>query len=85
MNYKSIASQAITFNRAAFDNTFNAMVIWQDQVERGLRALREQAAWLPSEGQAMMEEWVEACKNGRDEFRKAVEGSFDKATELLAK
>jgi hypothetical protein len=84
MNYKNIAHQAINFNRAAFDNTFNAMVIWQDQVERGLRALREQAAWLPTEGQAMMDEWVEACKSGRNEFRKAVEGSFDKATDLFA-
>jgi hypothetical protein len=85
MDYKQMIGQTLDFNRTIFDNGFNAVVIWQDQVERSLRALREQAAWLPSEGQAVVDEWVGALKKGRDDFRKAVDGSFDKAAELLGR
>ena len=83
MDHKLMTKQIIDFNRSAFDNTFNAMVIWQDQLERAARALREQAAWIPSEGQAVVEEWVDACKKGRNEFRKTVEASFKKAYEVI--
>lgn len=83
MNHNQIFKQMLDFNRSLFDKSFSAMVIWQDQVERAARVLQEQAAWIPSEGQAMVDNWVDTCKNGREEFKKTVVGSFDKAAEFI--
>jgi hypothetical protein len=83
MKQKQVFKQMIDFNRNLFDRSFSAMVIWQDQVERATRAMREQANWVPNEAQVIMDEWVDAYKKGRDEFRKNVDGSFDKAAEYI--
>jgi hypothetical protein len=83
MEQKHIFKQMIDFNRSVFDRSYSAMVIWQDQMERAARALQEQASWLPNETQVIVDEWVDAFKKGRDEFRKAVVGSFDKASETI--
>lgn len=84
MDQKQIFKQMIDFNRNLFDRSYSAMVIWQDQVERAARALQEQASWIPNETQVIVDEWVDAYKKGRDDFRRAVVGSFDKATDYIA-
>ncbi len=83
MDQRQMFKQMIDFNRSVFDKSYSALVIWQDQMERASHALQEQAAWLPGESQAMAEEWIGAFKKGRDEFRKTVVGSFDKAAEMI--
>lgn len=83
MDYKQMLQQMIDFNRSAFDKSFSAMVIWQNQLERAARTFQEQAAWLPGETQAVVDEWADAYKKGRDEFRKTIVGSFEKASELI--
>lgn len=83
MDYKQMLQQMLDFNRSAFDKSFSAMVIWQNQVERVARSFQEQAAWLPGESQAVVDEWVDAYKKGRDEFRKTIVGSFEKASEFI--
>ena len=72
MDYKQMLQQMLDFKRSAFDKSFSAMVIWQNQVERVARSFQEQAAWLPGESQAVVDEWVDAYKKGRDEFRKTI-------------
>lgn len=83
MDNKLMIKQIVDFNQSAFDNTFNAMVIWQDQAERGWHALREQAAWAPGEGQALVDEWADACKKGRSELKETVTQSFKKAYDFI--
>ncbi|GLI34648.1 hypothetical protein [Desulforhabdus amnigena] len=73
-----MAKQMIEFNKATFDNTFNAMVLIQEQTEKAVNTFLEQAAWLPEEGKKLLNEWVANYKKGREEFKKNVDESYKK-------
>jgi hypothetical protein len=78
MDQKQILKQMISFNKTAFDNTFNALVTLQEQTERMCATLLDQAAWLPEDGKKAIQNWVDTYKSGRDTFRKSVDDSFEK-------
>ena len=84
MVMENFAKQMIAFQKATFDNSFNAAVMLQDQAEQLFNASIEQAAWLPEESKRMVDEWVRICKTGRDEFKNAVDENFDKLAEYTA-
>jgi hypothetical protein len=73
-----MAKQLIDFNKATFDNTFNAMVLLQEQTEKMVNAYMAQATFLPEEGRKMLHEWVQTFKKGSEDFKKAVDESFAK-------
>ena len=78
MDQKDMIKQMINFNRSAFENTFNAMTLLQDQMEKMSMSFMEQATWLPEEGKKLIDEWVSTYKKSRDEFKKEVDQSFSK-------
>ena len=78
METGKIAKQMIDFQKTAFDNTFGAMVALQDQTEKMVNLTIEQAAWLPKDGKRALNEWTEAYKKGRDDFKKFVDENFNR-------
>jgi uncharacterized coiled-coil DUF342 family protein len=74
----------IDFNKATFDNTFNAMVMLQEQAERAANTLMEQANWLPEDGKKAINEWVKAYKKGREDFKKVVDENFQKVESFFS-
>jgi hypothetical protein len=84
METGKIAKQMIDFQKTAFDNTFSAMVALQDQTEKMVNITIEQSAWLPEDGKKAINEWTEACKKGRDDFKKLVDENFSKAEGFFA-
>ena len=42
-----LAKQIIDFNKATFDNSFNAMVLVQEQMEKAQSTFLDQVAWFP--------------------------------------
>jgi len=82
---KAIFKQFILFNKSAFDNSFNALVMLQEQTEKAAKAMLDQAKWLPSEGQKTIDEWVSSHTKARNEFKQTVDSSFLKVEEYLAK
>jgi hypothetical protein len=85
MDQKQMFKQMFEFNKAAFDNTFNAMVMLQEQSERMANTMLEQATWLPQEGRKVITDWVDAYKKGRENFKKMVDESFHKVEEYFNK
>ena len=83
MDQKQVLKQMIDFNKAAYNNTFNAFVILQDQAESLSNTLLAQATWLPQEGKKAIEELVKNCKTGRETFKKSVDESFKKVEEFF--
>lgn len=73
-----MAKQLIDFNKATFDNTFNAMVLLQEQTERMTKDFVDRATGLPDEGTKLFNEWIQSFKKGREEFKKVVDESFSK-------
>ena len=84
MDQKEIMKQMINFNKATFDNTFNAMVMLQDQTEKMANTFISQATWLPEEGKKVVNEWLSAYKKGREDFKKVVDDNFKKVEDFFA-
>ena len=77
--------QMIEFNRTAYDNTFKAMSMVQDQTEEMLLTYMEKAPWMPSEGKKVLKEWLDKCKKARDEYKKIVNDGFKKMEDIFSK
>jgi len=84
MENAKIAKQIIDFQKAAFDNSFNAIVMIQEQTEKMLDIALQQATWLPEEGTKTIKEWADTYKQGREDFRKTVDTNFRKVEEFFA-
>jgi hypothetical protein len=78
MDQKQYFKQMIAFTRTAFDGSFTALVSFQEQADRMNSSLLDQAAWLPKEGRKAIGDWADACRKGREEFKKMVDESFQK-------
>lgn len=85
MNQKEMFLQLVSFNKKAFENTFNAVVVFQDQSESLFKGMLGQATWLPEDKKAGVGDWVKAYKKTRDDYRKSVDDGFKKLEELISK
>jgi hypothetical protein len=74
---ENFAKQIIDFQKATFDNAFDAVVMLQDHAERMTQTVMKQANWLPEEGKQVMDQWVGMAKKGRDDFKELVDQNFD--------
>ena len=83
MDQKQIFKQMVDFNKGAFNNAFNAMVMVQDQNETLANTMLSQATWMPEEGKKAVQEWVETFKKGREEYKKTVDEAFKKVEDFF--
>jgi len=78
------AKQILDFQKSTFDNTFNAVAMFQDHTENVAETLNQQATWAPEEAKRTMDQWTVAFKKGRDDFKKAVDDNFAAARSAFA-
>lgn len=83
MDPKQIAKQMIQFNKTAFDNTFNAMTVLQEQTEKMMATYLDQAPWIPADGKKAIGDWVKAYKKGREDFKTAAEDNYKKVEDFF--
>ena len=76
MHPKIIAKKIIDFNKANFDNTFDAITILQDHSEKMISLFLQQATLFPDEGKKVISQWLESYKKGRKDFKEAVDNHF---------
>jgi hypothetical protein len=84
MDPKQIARQIVEFNKTAFDNSYTAISIMQDQMEKLVNIYFEQATWFPAEGKKLIQDWIAACKQGRDQYKRSAEEHFQKVEDFFA-
>jgi len=84
MDSSKIAKQMIDFQKTTFDNTFNAVVLLQEQAETMANTILDQATWMPEEGRKAISDWVKAYKKGREEFKKVVDDNFKKVEDFFS-
>lgn len=82
--YSQMFKQMITFNKTAFDNSFNALVTLQEQTEKMVNAFLDQATWLPEEGKKVTLDWIQAYKKGCEDFKKVVDENFKRVEDFIA-
>lgn len=78
MDPKQIAKQMVDFNKTAFDNSFAAMAVIQEQTEKMVSNMMEQTNIFPAEGKKLIMDWIKTYKKGREEFKTAAEENFKK-------
>ncbi len=83
MNQKALFKQMIDFQKATFDNSFNAMNALQEQGEKMVAMFLDQASWLPAEGKKVIRDWTDSYNKGRIEFKKTVETQFKKVEDYF--
>ncbi len=76
MDQTKFIKQTIDFNKNIFNNLFNATVMLQDQAERLSRTLLDQVSWIPEEGKGLVNEWIEACKKERENYKHKADAGF---------
>ncbi len=81
---KKMVKQAIDFQKTAFDNSFNVITLAEEQMERMVDIYLSQTMWLPEEGEKVINEWVNTCSEGRENFKKAVDGNYKRVKDFLA-
>ncbi|MCW7755196.1 hypothetical protein OOT00_14505 [Desulfobotulus sp. H1] len=72
------AQQILDFQKTAFDNTFNAMLMVQGQTEKMTETFLTKNNMIPEEGQKMIHEWTMAFKKGQEDFKKTMDENFKK-------
>lgn len=83
MNLTWIAKQMVNFQEAIFNNSYNALVMMQDQTEKAANTLLEQAAWIPQESKRLVNQWNEMYKKGQDDLKAALDNNFNKAKDIF--
>ncbi|MBN1834067.1 MAG: hypothetical protein JW896_18360 [Deltaproteobacteria bacterium] len=84
MDQKQFVKQMIDFHKTSFDNSFTAMVMLQEQTEKMMQTVLDQASWLPDDGKNVLNQWIGAYKKGRDDFKKAVDDNFKKVEDYFS-
>lgn len=85
MEPTQMVQQMIDFQKTAFENSYNAMIMLQSQTEKMTESMISQNSMIPQEGQKMISEWMLAYKKGRDDFKKSVDDNFTKMEEFFSK
>lgn len=81
---KQFVKQMVEFNKMAFNSSFNAMTMFQEQMEKVASSMLGQAGWIPEQGKKAIEDWVQNYKKGRDDFKKVVEEGFERVESFFS-
>jgi hypothetical protein len=83
MDPKKMAKQMIEFYKTTFDNSFSAMMMLQEQMERMSSMYWGQMMNLPDEAKKGLAEWTKSYKKNCEDFKKVVDDSFKKLDSFL--
>ena len=84
MDFKKNGKQIMDFYKTAFDNSFNTMCAIQEQAEKMVTAALQQAPLFPKEGNKLINDWLNAYKQGRDSYKATVDENFRKMDEYFS-
>ncbi len=86
MDYqKDMAKQVIAFYKTTFDNSFNTMIMLQEQAEKFIKTFVSQAPGMNDEGRKVLDQWMGVYKKGRDDYKKAMDEGYAKVEEFFDK
>jgi hypothetical protein len=73
---RKMAKQMMDVYKASFDNSFNALLMIQEQMERMATMSLDQTMAMPEEAKKAFTDWAKAYKKGCEEYRKSVDENF---------
>jgi len=85
MDTTQMAKQTLEFQKTILNNSFNAMILAQEQTEKMLGSYIEKLPWTTEENKKSLDASVEMGKKARDDFKKSVDEGYAKFEEMLVK
>jgi hypothetical protein len=81
---KKTGQQMIKFYKTTFDNSYGAMMMFQEQMERLGAMFWGQMVSLPGEAKKDLAEWNKSYKKNCEDFKKVVDNGFQKLEAFTA-
>lgn len=75
--------QLLEFNKTSFNNTYNTMLMMQEQAERMSSTLINHPTLLTDEGKNTIRDWVKVFKDKGVEYQDIVNSNFKKLEEFI--
>jgi hypothetical protein len=83
MENKELMKQMVGLYKTSFDNSFNMLAAFQDQMEKMVHAFNGQAPWLPAESKEALNTLIGSYKTGREDFKKLVDEAYEKVEQYV--
>ncbi len=83
MDQKTLMKQLLEFNKTSFNNTYNTMIMMQEQAERMTSTLINHPTLLTEDGKKVIEDWVTLFKTKRYEYQDVVNENFKKLENFI--
>jgi len=77
MEPSEIVKQTLHLSKVTFDNTYNAMLLLQEHVQRMIDIYLHQMLVFPEEGKRIADTWMKAFSTNREELKKVVEKNHE--------
>ena len=84
MDPKKMGKQMMDFYKTTFDNSYSAMMMLQEQMERMGAMYWGQKVNLSEEAKKGLTEWTKSYKKNCQDFKKAVDEGFQKLESYTA-
>jgi len=72
-----VALKLVKLQRKTFDSTFKVIAKVQERSEKAVNDYVKGASWLPAEGKEVVKDWSRMLRDGRADFQKTVDKSYD--------
>ena len=83
MDPKKMGKQMLDFYKSTFENSYNAMMMLQEQMERMGNLYWGQMVNVPDEVKKGVTEWSKSYKKNCEDFKKGVDDNFKKLESLF--
>ena len=84
MENTKMVKQMIDYHKAAFETSFNSVLMFQEQTTKALDNIFQQSPVLPPQTKAFMNEWTGIYKKATADFKEAADQNYSKLEEFLA-
>lgn len=76
MDQKKFMKQILEFNQTSFNNTYNTLVMLQEQAEKMAATLVDHPTLLPEDGKEIIKEWLNLFKQHQADYKETVNENF---------
>ena len=83
MENDKIVKQMIDYHKAAFESSFNSVLMLQEQTTKALDNILQQSPVIPAQTKAFVNEWTNIYKKATADFKEAADQNYSKLEELL--
>ena len=84
MENTKMVKQMIDYHKAAFETSFNSVLMLQEQTTKALDNILQQSPVLPEQTKAFINEWTNIYKKVTADFKEAADQNYSKLEEMLA-